>query len=134
MSAALVDVNVLVALTSTDHIHHERARRWFTTERSGPFVTCPITQLGLVRVAVTLGQSRDEATGLLSSLVAHDEHRFVAADLAVDDTVLRGLVGRRQVTDFYLAALSRRHSLDLTTLDRGLQLAHPDVTTLIAAD
>ncbi len=129
---ALLDVNVLVALTTPDHVHHAAARAWFVA-RNGPFATCPMTQLGLVRVTTALGQSPSEAAEVLAAVVAHADHRFVAADLTVDRRILRGVAGHRQVTDFYLAALARRHGTDLVTLDGGLAAAHPDVVRLIEA-
>ncbi len=127
---ALLDVNVLVALTSPDHVHHGAARSWFV-DHDEPFATCPITQLGLVRVTTALGRSPLEASELLTSLLANDRHWFVPADLAVDRRILRGLAGHRQVTDFYLAALARRHDIALVTLDSGLGAAHPDVVRRI---
>lgn len=41
---------------------------------------------------------------------------------------MAGVVGHRQVTDAYLAQLARARSARLATLDRGLCVAHPDVT------
>ncbi|MEO1062586.1 MAG: TA system VapC family ribonuclease toxin [Actinomycetota bacterium] len=127
----LLDVNVLVALTTPDHVHHGAARRWFLA-RVEPFATCPLTQLGLVRVTTALGRSPGEASEVLALVLAHADHRFIAADLAVDRRVLTGLAGHRQVTDFYLAALARRHDTRLATLDQGLAAAHSDVVELIA--
>ncbi len=131
MSFALLDVNVLVALTSPDHAHHSRARSWFSSRRQGGFATCPLTQLGLVRVAISLGRSPAEASELLTLTTGHPDHELVPADLPVSPSVLRGVAGHRQVTDFYLASLARRHAAALITFDRGLHLAHPDVVELV---
>lgn len=48
--AALLDVNVLVALFDPDHIHHEPAHRWFSRQRSRGWATCAMTEIGLIRV------------------------------------------------------------------------------------
>ena len=49
MKVALLDLNVLVALSWLSHIHHEAAHHWFKKERKYGWATCPITQSGLVR-------------------------------------------------------------------------------------
>lgn len=51
----LLDVNVLVALVASSHIHHSYARRWVLTEgvRAG-WATCPVTELGAIRVCAQL--------------------------------------------------------------------------------
>ena len=41
MSAALLDVNVLIALLDRRHVHHEPAHRWFAGS-SGPWATWPL--------------------------------------------------------------------------------------------
>lgn len=45
---------------------------------------------------------------------------------------MTGVVGHRQVTDAYLAALVRHRGAQLATFDRALAALHPDVTALLA--
>ena len=46
----LLDVNALVALFDEAHVHHEAAHAWFQDRRSDMWVTCPITENGLLRI------------------------------------------------------------------------------------
>ena len=50
-----------------------------------------------------------------------------------DAEALRGVVGHRQVTDAYLAALTRARRGRLATLDKGLAISHADVAYLLAS-
>ena len=47
---ALLDVNVLVALFDSSHVHHEVAHDWFADHRAQGWATCPHTENGFVRV------------------------------------------------------------------------------------
>jgi hypothetical protein len=53
--------------------------------------------------------------------------------LGYTDVPWRGVLGHRQVTDAYLAALARRNGGRLATFDRGLAALHEDVVMLIPA-
>ena len=47
---ALLDVNVLIALLDSDHIHHHRATRWMAHAQFAGWASCPITQNGCIRI------------------------------------------------------------------------------------
>ena len=130
----LLDGNVLVALTDQSHIHHDVASAWFAADPA-PFATCPITQGTLLRMQLRLGAAPDirAALALLAALTAHPRHRFWPDVLGYDSIRLRGLVGHRQVTDAYLAALARHHQGRLATFDQGLAALHPDVAVRLAS-
>ncbi len=51
MMAALLDVNVLVALFDPMHVHYEAAHEWFAENRQRGWVTCPLTENGVVRTS-----------------------------------------------------------------------------------
>jgi len=131
-NTVLLDGNVLVALTDQSHIHHEAASAWFAGDPA-PFATCPITQGTLVRMQMRLGAASDirAAMALLAALTAHPRHRFWPDTLGYDAIRLRGLVGHRQITDAYLAALARHHQGRLATFDQGLAALHPDVAVRV---
>jgi len=131
-NTVLLDGNVLVALTDQSHIHHEAASAWFAGAPA-PFATCPITQGTLVRMQMRLGAASDirAAMALLAALTAHPRHRFWPDTLGYDAIRLRGLVGHRQITDAYLAALARHHQGRLATFDQGLAALHPDVAVRV---
>lgn len=123
----LLDGNALVALVSNGHVHHAAAQRWFASQ-SHPFATCPITQGTLLRVLIRLGEAGPEtAVQVLAQLVAHPRHRFWPDSIGYIDISWRGVMGHRQVTDAYLAALARHHGGKLASFDRGLVALHTDV-------
>jgi len=130
----LLDGNVLVALADAAHVHHEAATRWFAGSDL-PFATCPITQGTLLRMLLRHGavETPAQAAEVLAHLSAHPRHRFWADELSY--TALTwdglGLLGHRQVTDAYLAALARERGGRLATFDRGLAALHADVAVLI---
>lgn len=123
----LLDGNVLVALVSRSHVHHAAAQRWFTSS-SCPFATCPITQGTLLRLLLRLGDVAPEtAVEVLTRLTAHARHRFWPDTLDYAEISWLGVLGHRQVTDAYLAALARHHKGKLLSFDRGLVALHADV-------
>jgi len=131
---ALLDANVLVALADAAHVHHEAAVRWFAGSKR-PFATCPITQSALLRVLLRLGtvSGAGAAAQVLAGFAGHPRHRFWPADLDCASLTWNGVLGHRQVTDAYLAALARHHEGLLATFDRGLAALHADVAELITA-
>ncbi|RFU21307.1 TA system VapC family ribonuclease toxin [Geodermatophilus marinus] len=130
--SVLLDANVLIALTVTDHVHHDLTEGWFL-QRSEPFATCPLTQGALVRFLLRSGATAREAVEVLRGLDASDEHEFWPDHLGFADIDLRGVVGHKQVTDAYLAGLARSRDGRLATLDRALAALHDDVAVLLDA-
>lgn len=126
----LLDGSVLIALVVDDHVHYGAAQRWFGAGR--PFATTPITQGTFLRFLVRRGVPAADALIVLDDLVGRDEHEFWPDDLGYADVSLRGVIGHRQVTDAYLAALARAHESRVATFDRGLAALHEDVATLLA--
>lgn len=126
----LLDSNVLIALVQQNHVHARAAAAWFGA-LVGPYATCPITQGALLRLLLRGGVSPADARASLESVVGDERHRFWADDLDYLAVRLDGVVGHRQVTDAYLAALARANGGQLTTFDRGLAALHSDVTVLI---
>ncbi len=130
MKAVLLDANVLVALAVADHIHHDAAEEWFARRR-GRFATCPITQGALIRLVVRHGATPGQATAVLAGLTAHRHHDFWPDDVDFAAVEMSGVIGHRQVTDAYLAALARHHGGQVATFDHGLAVLHPDVTVTV---
>lgn len=128
----LLDANVLIALFDADHVHRRAVQDWYLALR-GEFATCPLVEGALTRWIVRI-HGRDgvaAATHELRKLAADSRHRFWPDDVAYADVDWRGVIGHRQVTDAYLAALARRNGGRLATLDRGLAALHADVAELI---
>lgn len=128
----LLDANVLVALTVVDHVHHEVSARWFGSVEA--FATCPITQGSVLRFLVREGAPAADAGRFLEGITADPRHRFWFDDVGFDRVRLARVVGHRQVTDAYLAALAEARGGRLATLDRGLAAVHPEVTELVPTD
>lgn len=128
----LLDANVLIALADSSHVHHGAAARWFSST-TAPFATCPITQGALLRMMLRTGAVSDVsvATQVLAGFTSHPRHRFWPDD--VDYLALRwtGVIGHRQITDAFLAALARHHGGRLASFDQGLLALHPDIAVRV---
>ena len=133
MKAYLLDVNVLVALLWPSHDRHDVAIQWFVRHRAKGWATCPLTQLGFVRVVSNPAFSRDavlptEAAALLEANTAAEDHTFWPDNLSFADAsshVGVRLAGHQQVTDAYLLGLAIRHDGVLATLDAGIASLSP---------
>jgi toxin-antitoxin system PIN domain toxin len=131
VTATLLDGNVLVALAVADHVHHNVVIEWFERVEER-FATTPITQGTLIRLLVRSGVSTQTALTVLDAITQHPRHVFWPDDRPYDAETLRGVVGHRQVTDAYLAALTRARGSRLATLDQGLAISQDDVAELLA--
>jgi toxin-antitoxin system PIN domain toxin len=129
----LLDGNLLVALASPSHVHHDAAHHWWDARDDRSFATCPITQGTLLRLALREGTTAMRAAEVLAAVTALPHHEFWADDMSYLDVDLAPVVGHRQVTDAYLAALARRRAGVLATFDAGLAAAHQDVCVLVPA-
>jgi toxin-antitoxin system PIN domain toxin len=128
----LLDVNVLVALLVPVHEHHASARQWvLTTGARDGWATCPITELGLIRVCAQLpvGHRAPEATAdtLVLFRTTNAGHVFWP-DVVSPATLaqVRSAMTAKQVTDRYLWGLARHYGGSLVTFDRGLAAAGGD--------
>jgi len=129
----LLDVNVLIALVWPSHVHHGLAQAWFSERRAAGFRTCPLTEIGFIRISTNSKFTSEavlptEALAILERIRSMPEHEFWPDDLAISTALGggAGIVGHRQITDAYLLALARSHGGVLATLDRGaLRLARP---------
>ena len=130
MRAALVDGNVLVALTVEDHVHHRECREWFESH-DGQLATCPITQGTLLRFLLRAGVRAHDAMSALEQIQELPQHVFWPDQIGYDAFALAGVIGHRQVTDAYLAALARHFDGCVVTLDRGLAMLHSQTAQLI---
>jgi uncharacterized protein len=128
----LLDANVLVALSSPDHVHHDAGSRWFD-RLEAQFATCTVTELALVRVLIAVGAPTAVATRALDAVIRHHRHVFWTDEAPSDPASLGGVIGHRQVTDAYLVDLARRHGGLVATFDAGLHAAHPASTELVPA-
>lgn len=134
MIVHLLDINVLIALAWPNHIHHGEAHAWFSKVGRESWSTCPITQLGFVRISsnpkiIREAVSPRDALAVLEQIIALPGHQFWPDAIAPADAPLLSslaLVGHRQVTDAYLLALAQHHKGKLATFDPGVsELVQP---------
>ena len=129
----LLDVNLLIALTNTAHLHHNRAHAWFAAIDS--WATTSMTEASFVRLMLNphvAGRqvTTHEVMSVLHGLRALPGHRFLPDDSTLADPVIdiTALVGHNQVTDMHLVNLAALHGAVLATFDAGIP------ATLIPAD
>ena len=129
MTSVLFDSNVVIALSIAEHEHHQRASRWF--QGVAEAALCPITEGALMRFLVRTGIPARSVVALIQALHDDPRIRFIADDLSHRTLDVDHVIGHRQVTDCYLAALATSHDARLATLDVALHTALPDSTLLI---
>lgn len=125
---ALLDINMLLALSDRGHPLHERAQSWRRAElRDGGWASCPLTQNGFLRISTqrsySTPKSMAEAIGVLHRLVARHDHEYWSDDFSVLDAAHvdhARLLGPKQITDVYLLALAVKHGGRFVTLDTGI--------------
>lgn len=127
---SLLDVNVLIALPDAAHVHHGLATDWLESNIGHGWASCPITQLGCIRImsqpAYPNAQPAAIAAEGLAVAAADRHHQFWAADvdlLASDRVDWSGRLASRHAADAYLLALAVARSGRFVTLDRHVPLA-----------
>ena len=124
----LLDVNMLIALCDSMHVHHHAASQWFKRESKMGWATCPMTENGFVRVmgqnAYPNGpQTPSGALKILKHLLSLPGHQFWNDNLSVTDDPIFGTlnnIGPKQITDIYLLGLAVSHQGRLVTLDQKI--------------
>jgi toxin-antitoxin system PIN domain toxin len=126
---ALLDVNVLIALLDSDHSLHGQAMGWFREHGKTGWASCPITQNGCLRIMSHPGyRNAIPLPAVMERLAAASEsryHEFWPDEISMLD---RGSVeparvlGKRQVTDVYLLALSVSRKGRFVTFDRSIAI------------
>jgi toxin-antitoxin system PIN domain toxin len=129
--AALLDVNVLIALFNEHHIHHEAAHDWFADHQDAPWATCPLTENAFLRI---LSDPSQRATRLpMPTLADHlgrfcrgERHEFWPDAVSMYDESLFDislLHGHRQLTDVYLLGLAVTRGGRLVTFDHSIPIS-----------
>ena len=123
----LLDVNTVLALLDPKHVFHEAAHAWAAADPNSRWLTCPIVQNGVLRVASqprypnslgTVSAVRD----LMRAFTAHPRHGFLPDDITLlDDSIVRPeRLTPASTTQVYLLLLAQRHHAKLATFDRRL--------------
>lgn len=126
------DVNVWLALSFSDHAHHEPARAWFERLGRGDHLYfCRLTQLGLLRLlSLEAVMGAGEALSQAAAWLIYDRWlsdpavRFHPEPERMEAGLRRHAAQPRPApqawTDDYLCAFAEAASLRLATLDRSL--------------
>ena len=117
----LLDVSALIALGVRQHQFHLRVATWVASRQFSALLTCPITELGFVRILAQtpeyladVGQARTQLAQI--KLDPRYSIRFLSDDLDADGLPAWVKTGG-QTTDGHLLQLSTMHGAVLATLD-----------------
>ena len=129
--AALLDVNVLIALFHEHHIHHEAAHDWFADHGDRRWATCPLTENAFLRILSDPSQRTIRLP--VSTLADHlgrfcrdERHEFWPDAVSMYDDSLFDvslLHGHRQLTDAYLLGLAVKRGGRLVTFDQSIPIS-----------
>lgn len=121
---ALLDINVLIALLDSAHLHHERARVWLSANIAHGWASCPITQNGCLRIMSQPAYPQAEAlvrvAERLRRATATEHHAFwpdSISSLEAESIDARRIHGPKQLTDIYLLALAVRNGGRFVSFD-----------------
>jgi toxin-antitoxin system PIN domain toxin len=124
----LLDVNTLLALLDPLHVFHDAAHAWAGREPLGKWLTCPLVQNGVLRIASQSKYPNNLGTvkavrEVLQAFCADARHEFCPDDVSLLDSgylIRPDLLTPSRLTDLYLLALARHHEAHLATFDRRI--------------
>jgi len=122
-------MNVLIALTEPEHIHRQKAERWFLSAGKDNWGVCPLTESGFIRLTTNPAMQAgtitlERAIAILQELRAHPGYQYwpISESWAVlTASFAARITGHQQVTDAYLLGLAIKENGVLVTFDRGLR-------------
>ncbi len=125
----LLDANVLIALTDTEHDHHSIARNWFVSSGGERLGMCPLTEAGFLRVTANPAfhpspRTLEHAIAILQVLKGRDDYWYCPIDgswVTLTARFAARIRGHQQVTDAYLLGLAIKEDGVLVTFDRGMK-------------
>jgi hypothetical protein len=122
---ALLDVNVLIALLDEAHVHHGLAREWLGANVQQGWASCPLTQLGCVRIMSNPRYANVRPAAQVAQRLAKatrtSHHEFWAADadpLGGGGIEWSRVLSARHVTDAYLLSLAVARDGRFVTFDQ----------------
>jgi uncharacterized protein len=126
---ALLDVNVLIALLDSNHLHYDIAQQWVKGHTAG-FATGPLTSYALGARGEMY--SYPSLFGLLKDSLEAIDHLFLVDSVSLLNSEIfnhNNIHSHKQLTDIYLLALAAKHNCTLLTFDQHIAL-----NTVLGAD
>jgi uncharacterized protein len=129
LTAYLLDVNLLLALSDPMHVHHEAAHRWFAETGDRAWATCPLTENGFVRIASHPRYPNrpgdvSAVLAILHRFCAAEGHQFWPAEISIRDLIRPdAIITHAQITDVFLLGLAVHRGGKLATLDQRVPVA-----------
>jgi uncharacterized protein len=125
--AFLLDINVVLAVLDPAHDHHEMALLWFNDKGRRSFATCPVVEIGVLRIASSNAYPNragdvDAVRKILERLCDQDGHTFWPDSISLRHVLpeISG-IGSKEVTDIYLLALAKANRGTFVTFDRRIR-------------
>ncbi|OJT96449.1 MAG: hypothetical protein BGN83_06750 [Rhizobium sp. 63-7] len=124
----LLDVNILIPLLDSSHIHHTAAFGWFSAIGGKDWASCPLTENGLLRIMSNprypnWAGKPVEIAALFNYMRQMTEHRFWGDEISLLDPGIFDIEEIRKpgaITDVYLLGLARFKNGKLATFDRRI--------------
>jgi uncharacterized protein len=131
---SLLDVNVLIALLDRGHIHHRAAHAWLADNESFGWASCPITQLGCLRIMAQPAYQRPLPVAMVAEKLrlatAGSDHQFWPDTLEPiqrpKGKPITDVLGHRQLADRYLVMLAKHHQGRFISFDARIELTGED--------
>lgn len=131
MTIYLLDVNLLLALCDSHHVHHELSHRWFAARGHLAWATCPITENGFIRIASQPSYPNSpggalSVVNLLRKFCRNAGHHFWPDTVSLMDEALFKFniaPSANQTIDVYLLGLAAKNGGKLATLDESIPAA-----------
>jgi len=127
----LLDVNVLIALSEMEHVHHQLAAKWFDSPGLD-WGLCAFSEAGFLRVTANPrsgGHPIAESGDVLAALAVRPGYRYwpIAASWATLSAPFQERIhGHQQITDAFMLGLAVKEDGVLVTLDKAMRtLAGP---------
>lgn len=124
----LPDINVWLAFSVADHVHHARARHYWYEEAGDQLAFCRVTALGFLRLSTNASAMDGQPLTVPQAWRAYSDFRrlpevVLAAEPEgcepwLEQWAVGGRTTPRQWTDVYLAAFAKAGGLRLVSFDR----------------
>lgn len=134
------DVNVWLAASVADHVHHQRVRQYWYREAADQLAFCRVTALGLLRLSTNSAAMNGQPLTVPEAWEAYGAFRRLPEVLLLDEPegceawlerwALGNRLTPRKWTDAYLAAFAKAGGMRLVSFDGdftqfdGLDLLH----------